>query len=189
MLVSKEYTQTATAVLSDVLLDKERKPRGIKKVESILSKQFNGNAVRCKKPGFYIVHSATLFDAHKVIQQANLLGFKNTEIRNITPDIGLGKQSYHVHVGYHVKTFGNQLSKSIYDLVGFIIDIVDDYVVEIYGQGAELKIKVNDVNVAALLSTSIDRYLVTINQLYSESYRVDVQPSGVNNFIVTLSFL
>lgn len=188
MLVSKEYTQTASAVLSGVLLNQERKPGDVAKVESILSKQFNGNSVSYNQSGYYIVRSTSLVDAQKVVKRANTLGFKNTEIRKVTPNVGLFKQNYHVFVGLHVKTFGNQISKSIYDLVAFIVDLVDAYVVEIKGQGTELNVKVNDVKIAALLSASLDRYLVTVDALHSEPYRIDVHPSGINNYVITLSF-
>ena len=188
MLVSKEYTQTASAVLSGVLLNQERKPGDVAKVESILSKLFNGNSVSYNQSGYYIVRSASLVDAHNVVKRANTLGFKNTEIRKMIPDVGLFKQNYHVFVSLHVKTFGNQISKSIYDLVAFIVDLVDAYVVEIKGQGTELNVKVNDVKIAALLSASFDRYLVTVDALHSEPYRIDVHPSGINNYVITLSF-
>ena len=188
MLVSKEYTQTASAVLSGVLLNQERKPGDVAKVESILSKLFNGNSVSYNQSGYYIVRSASLVDAHNVVKRANTLGFKNTKIRKVIPDVGLFKQNYHVFVSLHVKTFGNQISKSIYDLVAFIVDLVDAYVVEIKGQGTELNVKVNDVKIAALLSASFDRYLVTVDALHSEPYRIDVHPSGINNYVITLSF-
>ncbi len=76
MLVSKEYTQTASAVLSGVLLNQERKPDDVAKVESILSKQFNANSVSDNQSGYYIVHSASLVDVHNVVKRANTLGFK-----------------------------------------------------------------------------------------------------------------
>lgn len=188
MLVSKEYTQTASAILSGVLLNQERKPGDVAKVESILSKQFNGNSVSYNQSGYYIVRSASLVDAQKVVKRANMLGFKNTEIRKVIPDVGLFKQNYHVFVSLHVKTFGNQISNSIYDVVAFIVDLVDAYVVEIKGQGTELNIKVNDVKIAALLSASFDRYLVKVDALHSKPYRIDVHPSGINNYVITLSF-
>ncbi len=73
-------------------------------------------------------------------------------------------------------------------MVAFIVDLVDGYVVDIKRQGTALNVKVNDVKIAALLSASFDRYLVTVDALHSEPYRIDVHPLGINNYVITLSF-